>query len=129
MLTTVLILKGQLYNYLMLHFLSYLHLCNYQIFLQVCRVHRVFPLAHLGPWDPQAPLHLDKVCLFPSVDPLTEETVLLHPSCFLVSLGNLQWGQCLLGLHHQDMGLPQAPLHLSRDHPLQDPSLPVHLAP
>lgn len=94
---------------------------------QVCKARRVLPQAHLGLQDPLAPLHLDKDCRCPSEVLLTEETVLFHPSCFLVSLVSLLWDRCLLARPHLDMGLPQAPLHCSRVCPLRDPSLPVHL--
>uniref|UniRef100_A0A671KFV3 Cleavage and polyadenylation specificity factor subunit 6 n=1 Tax=Sinocyclocheilus anshuiensis TaxID=1608454 RepID=A0A671KFV3_9TELE len=77
----------------------------------VCKAPCVLPQAHLGLQDPLAPLHLDKVCCRPSEVLLTEETVLLHPSCFLVSLVSLLWVRCLLARPHLDSGLPQAPLH------------------
>lgn len=110
-------------------FLDLVDLVDLHHTFQVCKDHRVLPLAHLGLRDPLVPLHLDKVYRRLSVDLLTEETALHLPSFFLVSLVNLQWVQCLLARLHQDTGLPQAPHHLNKVLPLPDPSHPVHLGP
>lgn len=90
----------------------------------VCKAHLALYQdlqAHQAPLDP---LRLVRASPHPSLDPPTEVTAPLPPSCSLVSLVSHQWAQCPLALHHLAMVHPQAHPHRSKAHLPQAPFLP-----